>query len=281
MGLLSKGKKAKWRAIPLSDSQKVADKFLQAQVEKQIELPTEQTAGISTAEQTGLGAIGEAFGEGGILQQALGSLQDTLAGKYDPRTSPFFKGLREEIESVGRAGISKSIGTAQRLTGAPSSDLLGQVGDIQTKTDRNVLQLLGGMFENERGKQFQAAQNIPNIFNQALAPLFSFGARDRELQQQQYGREFAGETANILAPFRYQAPIAQNIMDQQRYSFSPGVQGSSWLQDATAIAGLAGSVAGMGGGGGVPGGVPTTPNVGAPAGYNVPNYSSAFPQFGG
>jgi hypothetical protein len=260
MGLFKKGKKGKFVAIPLSESQKASDKFLQGLVEQDINIPTQQIAGLSDLEQAGLKKISalQDIDASGISQQAAEVLRGTLAGDFDPRTSPFYKGFRQEAGRIKQEGISDVLRRSQRITGAPAGTALRQTGDVAGRADENSLQVLGGLFEQERGRQFNAIGQGLNLPGGIGSILMNAGALPRGIEQNILNAQFQQQMGQIQAPFQLQAPIAQNIMNQQRFNYRPGQQGSTWAQDVAGIANIAGTVmTGMPsqtpGGGGAPG----------------------------
>lgn len=266
MGLLSKGKKAKFREIPLSTSQKAGDKLLQGLVEQDITLPTREIAGLSELERQGLTAVG-GLGRDiqGLTGEAADVLRGTLRGEFDPRTSPFFQGFRQEAQRLKQEGISDVLRRSQRITGAPAGTALRQTGDVASRADESILQTLGGLFEQERARQFGAVGQTFNLGSGISQLLLGAGQVPRSIEQDILNARFNQQIGQIEAPFRLQAPIAQNLLAQQRFTFTPGVQGSSTLQDIAGIASIAGGVGMLGGLGAAAGGLGAAGGAGAGA----------------
>ena len=257
MGLFRKGKKSKFKPIPLSESQKVADEFRQGLIEQDIQLPEREIAPLSALEQQGLTAVG---GLGRDIQGLTGTAADilgqTLRGEFDPRTSPFFQGFRQEAERIKQEGIRDALRRGQRLTGGPASTTLAEAGDIAARADESILQTLGGLFEQERARQFGATGQAFNLGSGISQLLLSAGQLPRSIEQQILDARFAQQQGNVLAPFQFQAPVAESIMRDQRFMFQPGVQGSSLMEDIAGVAGIATGIGALGGlAGGAAGGL--------------------------
>jgi hypothetical protein len=248
MGLFKKSTPDKFIETPLTKSQKAADELQQSLVERDINIPTQQVAGLSGLEQQGLTQAGGLanIDSAALAQSSADVLQQTLSGGFDPRTSPFFQGLRAESERLKQEGISDTLRRSQQLTGAPSSVALRQAGEVGARFDENTLQTLGGLFEQERGRQFQAIGagfNAPGAIAQTL---LGAGQVPRSIEQQILNAQFAQRQAQELAPFQYQNPIASDLLSQQRMNFIPGQQGSSLFQDIAGVAGIASGLGGLG-----------------------------------
>lgn len=259
MGLFSKGKKAKFREIPLSASQKEADKLLQGLVTEDVTIPEQQIAPLSELERVGIGKIGELGGidTGALGQSAADVLEKTLAGDFDPRTSPFFQGFRQEAQRLKGEAISDVQRRSQRLTGAPAGTALRQTGEVGARADESILQVLGQLFETERARQFSAVPQAFNTISGISSLLAGAGRSERSVEQDVLNAQFAQQAGDINFRFGRQAELAQQLLQQQRFTFTPGVQGSNTFQDIAGIAGIvtgASALGGLGGLGGTGGG---------------------------
>lgn len=164
-------------------------------------------------------------------------IKSVLGGEYNPLTSPYYKGLKEEAARFEEKGISDirqrsqlggilysepAMGAEAEYKGILGTGLTKELGrlyesDINRQTSM-VPQLLGyaGL---ESGMPGQALAGIS-----ALSPLAGKGgdiARQEALINQGVGVEQA------LFPYQYQAPIWQNIADwgnwyQPEMYYKPG-----------------------------------------------------------
>ena len=238
MGLFSKGKKGEFKAIPLSPSQQSADALMKRLVEMNVSFPEREVAPLSDLEQQAIAGFTESLGEGGLISQARQQLSETLAGDFDPRTSPFFQGLREEAQRLKQEGVSDVLRRSQRLTGGASGVAGRQAIDVQSRADENILQVLGSLFETERGRQLAAVPTAVGIEQSLAGTLAGFGGLERSIEQQILDARFQKQQSDVLAPFQLQAPVASDLLRQQRFTFTPGSEGSSLMQDIAGVAGL-------------------------------------------
>jgi hypothetical protein len=253
MGLFSSGSEPSFDEIPLTEGQKQAEQTLLALQGSTIDTPTQGTAGLSQLEQQGLQQFGGLAGldTAGVAQSALGNLQQTLSGGFDPRTSDFFQGFRQEAQRLKGEGISDALRRSQRLTGAPAGRAQRAAGEVAGRADESILQTLGGLFNQERGRQFGAIGMGLNAPGQIGSQLLGAGALPRGIEQQILNAQFNQRNQGISNQFQ-QAGIANSLLNQTRFSFTPGTEGSSLFQD---IAGVAGIATGLGGLGAVAGGL--------------------------
>jgi hypothetical protein len=239
MGLFSSGKKGKFREIPLTESQKSADALMKRLVEMQVSFPEREVAPLSDTERQAIQSFKESLGEEGLIGQARDVLGQTLRGEFDPRTSPFYQGLRDEAQRLKQVGVSDALRRGQRFSGGFSGVAGRQAGEVAGRADENILQVLGSLFETERGRQQQAVPTALGFEQGISGTLAGLGGLERSIEQQILDAQFQKQQQDVLAPFQYQSPVADALLKQQRFTYTPGKEGSSTMQDIMGVAGIA------------------------------------------
>lgn len=80
----------------------------------------------------------------------------TLDGSYDPRTSPYYKSMKDQIMRDQKEA-SDAVMHRQAQTGMLHSDPTGiQMRKLAENTSGQLATLLGGLYENDRNRQMKA-----------------------------------------------------------------------------------------------------------------------------
>ena len=158
---------------------------------------------------------------------------DVLGGGYDPRTSPYYTSMKEQILKD-----SVEAGDSVRHNAARSGMLHSDPRHIQErKLTENVsgqlAQLLGGVYEAERGRMGQAAGMAPGIAGamskdalQKITAGSTIGAMPRQVEQEGLGREYS-ESMRQLAGAREPLNMLQGLSGKSyepynAQSYQPG-----------------------------------------------------------
>jgi len=178
--------------------------WIQDLLKKDIQYPTQQVAGLSDIEQSGLSI-----------------LKDIMAGKAfaDPRTSPYYAGLREESERLTDQGTA-ALRHRQNLGGMfRSSPGVRMEGEYHGLMDENLLQELGRLYETERARD--------NPYTRLQAGM-TYGQLPRMIEQQQYNAEMEKKTSDLLAPYSLQSPLANLMLQYAPYQVAGQITSPSW-----------------------------------------------------
>jgi hypothetical protein len=179
------------------------------------QLPKANVPGLTSYQQQGLGILSELLKR--ELPEIFGAGQEqvagTLRGDYDPRTSDYYKGMREQMLQEEQQGLSQLRRGANLGGMLYSEPRMRHEGDYLSGQAAQRQSLLGSMFENERSRQQQAA-------NQALQYAQYPDLRDVGKIQaaMTYGEApRSAEMDKLLFPYQYQVPLLQQIYDSYRY----------------------------------------------------------------
>ena len=221
--------------------------------------PQLQVAGLTGAQQADQKRLAgyQAKGTEGY-NLAMGQTRKTLAGDYDPRTSDYWKGFRQEAETVrgkSNEAIRRRAQAGGMLQSSPYANIEAQ---SNRELDSFMLRKLGELYENERGRMDTAANRAGNLGQQQFGNLLagqSMAEMPRMIEQLRNAAIYEEQIQELLHAYTYQANIAMGMM-----GYTPGVYtqpgGPSGLtklagqvQAVSSIAGAVGGVPGMGGGG--------------------------------
>jgi hypothetical protein len=232
MGLFTKDKKLEFELIPSTPGQDRSRDFLEGLYERDIKHPEQQIAGLSGNEQTiqddlskWLTASSESF------DQATGYYKDVLQGGYDPETSRYYQGIRNQLDrgkEEGQAGVRR---TAQKAGSARSTPFLGVEAAVGQKFEDAKNVTLGGLLQDERRFKAGSAEALTSASGQRVGQLGAaddIAAKPRELEQMQFNAAYQRILNDLLAPYQYQANIASMILNETRYT---GIQTGGGLTD--------------------------------------------------
>jgi hypothetical protein len=207
------------------------------------DLPTVSLPGPSAAEQQLLsqgqsliqqmmsGEMPEAF------QIGLDKIKSILGGEYDPLTSPYYAGLKEEAARFEEKGIS-DIRQRSQLGGMLYSEpAMGAEAEFRGMVGTGLTKELGRLYEADVGRQ---AGMVPQLLGYAgleagmpgqalagigaLAPLAGKGG---DIARQQEMLNWGVGTQQAMFPWEQQAPIQQYLSDwgnwyQPEMLYKPG-----------------------------------------------------------
>jgi hypothetical protein len=238
MGLFTKSKSLKFKKIPSTPEQNQARSYLEGLYQKDLQYPTEQIADLTGTEQQIQGQLPDYLrNTQADYETGRSYLNDVLAGGYDPRSSDYYAGLRQESEQL-KAGSQNEIRRQSQKAGmARSTPSLGIQADVGEKYDTQTLKNLGALYENERMRMGQAAAGLGQLSSQYIGNVGaaeSIAETERFVQQDRMRAMFTAAVQNMLAPYLKpeggvsQAGIALNLLNEKRYA---GVETGGGLTD--------------------------------------------------
>lgn len=168
----------------------------------------------------------------GTEQQAQGLLSQLLSGGtfQDPSTSQYYEGFRRASQAEEDRGASTLRRRAQLAGMGSSSPALQSEGRYRSDMANNRMSMLGGLYNQER--------NRDNPYTR-LAAVQQYGSLPRDIQNQQGQSQFN----QAMAPYTYQAPLAQNMLNYQPW-YQPQMMSepSGFAQTMGPIGGVLGGV---------------------------------------
>lgn len=174
---------------------------------------------IQSLVQEELGPLLQNIQEGGRL--AGEQYRKTLAGDYDPRTSPYYEGLRGEAEYLKRKGTT-ALRREHELGGTlMDTNAMGVRGEFINRADSALLQELGRLYESERDRTERAAQGIQDVgVRQAgsMAAVGGIAETQRSIEQQRRDALYEQAKLQLLMKYKWQSDIASMLMN-----YSPDV----------------------------------------------------------
>jgi len=193
-----------------------------------------------------------------MLGQASQYTSDVLQGKYDPRTSPYYTAMKKQI--MADATETKANLLHQSAVGGMlhSDPRRKAETDLAAETTRDLMSLLGGVYEKERDRMGQSVTQAAGLAELAeKLPLSrmttgaTIGAIPREWEQGGLDREY-NEYLRQLQGAQYPYDILQGISGRSyepynaqpyHYGQSGGSGGlSSWLNLGSSIAPIFGKL---------------------------------------
>ncbi len=221
--------------------------------------PQLQVAGLTDLQRADQGRLADYQSKGTEgYNLAMDQTRKTLAGDYDPRTSDFWKGFRQEADQVrgkSNEAIRRRAQAGGMLQSSPSANIEAQ---SNRELDSFMLRKLGELYENERGRMDTAANRAGNLGQQQFGNLLagqSMAEMPRLIEEMRNAAIYDEQIQELLHAYTYQANLATGMMN-----YSPGVYtqpgGPSGLtklagqvQAVSSIAGAVAGLPGMGGGG--------------------------------
>jgi hypothetical protein len=179
------------------------------------QLPKVNVPGLTSYQEQGLSLlkdllsreIPEIFGLG------QSQVEGTLRGDYDPRTSDYYQGMREQMLQEEQQGLSELRRGANLGGMLYSEPRMRHEGDYLSGQAAQRQSLLGGMFENERTRQQQAATQAMQYAQ--YPDLRDIGRIQAAMTYGEAPR--AAEMDQLLFPYQYQVPLLQQIYDSYRF----------------------------------------------------------------
>jgi len=212
--------------------------FLKQLMEREAPLqntPTQQIAGMSANEQTTQNLLAKYLSGSGDVTQSdpyklgMGELSKTLGGEfYDPRTSDFWKGFREQSQMEQAEGTEDIRRRGQLGGGLFSTGVAREETKYQAGKEAERTSMLGSLYEKERDRKTNAvgqALGYAELGERGATSRLELGSRigslPREIENQKYQAAFnaaqqksENKYAQDLFPYNAQAGIAQQLMPQ-------------------------------------------------------------------
>jgi hypothetical protein len=183
------------------------------------EIPARPIAPLGELEQQGQQLLGEYVGGGMPRAYELGmsELEKTLGGGYDPATSLFYKGFRQESEAEEER-LANKLGRRSQIAGMfKSTPAIKEEIRERSPFAASRLQTLGQLTEAERSRRFGAIPILAQYGQLAeaepikkLAAISQYGPQGYE--QSILDAIYQAQMANLMFPYTTQADIASRIM---------------------------------------------------------------------
>jgi len=137
---------------------------------------------------------------------SMAALAQTAAGEFLPGQSqgnPFLEALLQGIEEQGNVARRQLAAAAQRAGALSSTDYAQQAAGLEAALAQKKGELLANLFEQERGRQLQAATGLPGV-SAGFTDLFGLGRRAR------------------MEAIRWPFELGAGVMGGQRAAVQPG-----------------------------------------------------------
>jgi len=167
----------------------------------------------------------------------LEKIKSVLGGEYNPLTSPYYKGLKEEAARTEEKGIS-DIRQRSQLGGMLYSEpAMGAEAEFKGILGTGLTKELGRLYESDINRQTSMIPQLlgyagyeSSLPGQKIETLKSFApmaGQERDIATKQALADWQVGTQQELFPFQYQAPIAQYMADwgnwyQPTQTYHPG-----------------------------------------------------------
>ena len=153
----------------------------------------------------------------------LEKIKSVLGGEYNPLTSPYYKGLKEEAARTEEKGIS-DIRQRSQLGGMLYSEpAMGAEAEFKGILGTGLTKELGRLYESDINRQTSMIPQLlgyagyeSSLPGQKIETLKSFApmaGQERDIATKQALADWQVGTQQELFPFQYQAPIAQYMAD--------------------------------------------------------------------
>lgn len=225
MGFFSSTKEVKPRKMQERPEQTQARNYLAGLYQQDINLPTQQVAGMSDIEKSG---------------QKLLSNWVQSSSYQDPYESAVYQNVRTE-NRLARDDAAARLKKDAQAAGSSGSAAATQkaLGDLNSRYDQNAASTLANLTVNERNRADAITQEKIN----ASA---SIGALQRQLENQQNVADYQAAMQNILAPYQYQSQLASLVLSDDYDWFTPSyVQKDGALDQIAQVGQVAGGIAGL------------------------------------
>ena len=165
-------------------------------------------------------------------------IKSVLGGEYNPLTSPYYKGLKEEAARTEEKGIS-DIRQRSQLGGMLYSEpAMGAEAEYKGILGTGLTKELGRLYESDVNRQVSMIPQLLNYSGQeinrqgmglsgitALAPL---AGKSGDIARQQEVANWQTATNQALFPYQYQAPIWESLANwgtwyQPQKYYQPGL----------------------------------------------------------
>lgn len=211
---------------------------------KDVTLPTVDIPGLSDMEKK-LVSFGSSIiekmmssGTSEPYQLGLNKIKSILGGEYNPLTSPYYEGLKEESARLEEKGIS-DIRQRSQLGGMLYSEpAMGAEAEFKGILGTGLTKELGSLYEADVNRQTSMIpqllnyagfeSNLPGQKIETLKGFAPLAGMERDINTKQALADWEVKTNQELFPFQYQAPIAEYMSDwgnwyQPQMYYQPGL----------------------------------------------------------
>lgn len=231
-----------WKQIPSTPQQVKARDELFDWATEDLQYPKLSIIPLTQLERANQMRLSE-YGQQDQDVRALASdqVEATLGGAYNPMTSPFWQGYRDYSEQNKEGDVNAMRRFAQR--GGMLNSTPGQFAEAGVRRRANAQSetQLGQLYENERGRQLGVAQSEKQAATGNLLQSQQMAAQERQILQAEVQAQYEQILNTMLAPYIYQSPLLQSIINEQRFYYKQKSSGTNWGQIAGAIAGVVGA----------------------------------------
>lgn len=248
------GDRSPWTAIKLSESQKFADKFLWDLLKKIEKFAPRRIAGLTPAERGAVGITERVVSEGvpGV-SEAMQVLTQRMAG--DPEQVPGLEGLFTKTRELGADLLGRTKRGLAMTGNLPTESSRGE--RIYGRTLQDILEGLVTaafpFYSQGLAAKYAAPGQLASLGMQDVSMRTGLGttvgALPRQIEQSVYDAILEAQRTTQTFPYT-KAPVAQSIMNQQRYIYEqPYAQPNMFNQMSPMIGQMGGSLLKGGAGG--------------------------------
>lgn len=178
-------------------------------------IPIQQIAGLTDTQQAIQSGLKSQYANlNANYDTARGYYTDVINDQYDPRTSDYYQGLRQEAGDL-KTEASNDVRQSANLGGMlQSTPRMAVESENRRKIDNQTLTLLGGMYETERNRKENAIGNLGQIDAQqaqSTGMLSQIADQERSIEQARNDALYNQALQTILFPYQYQAQLASAI----------------------------------------------------------------------
>lgn len=217
MGLFSSSKKVKVVDPLASQKKEAANYLLDLAKSGTPNLPTQGVANLTDTQRLVQSGLKSQYRNANdSYDSASNYYADVLNGSYDPRTSDFYKGLRQEADQL-KTGEQTKIRQGASLGGMlQSTPRMGVESRARQDIDTQTLKMLGGLYENERSRMNEAATRLPLVERERVdtnANINAIADQERAIEQARNDALYNQALQTVLFPYQYQANVASSIFN--------------------------------------------------------------------
>lgn len=234
-----------FRLIPSTKMQDENRNRLHTLATQTIDLPTRQVPGMNDLQKTGQSLAGKYINadmSGGVTN-AIEQLNKTVGGGYDPLTSSEYKGYRE-LSKLEEENAVNALRRRGQISGVgASTPILSQEGRVRRGFSGDRMSMAGQLLNRERDRMIDATGRLIQAEDYAAydpvrkaAVASEYGDQQRDIETEREDAIYNTLMAEVLAPYTYQVPISQALIDEPRYYYKK--------KKKSGLGGIAGSIAG-------------------------------------
>lgn len=214
MGLFSSN--VEIEQIPLTPQQKKAREYMENLLFSGTpDIPTAGVAGMSAAEAQAQGILTNYLSAPPRGYEAgMDYLERTLAGEYDPRTSQFYGGLREQSRMEEAAAVADLRRGSQAGGMYYSEPSMRAEGELRARYGASRDVILGSLYESERNRMAGA---VPQMMEYGQIPArqaaagMTYGALPRQIDQAGEDARYNMLMQRIMFPYTQGTQMAGQL----------------------------------------------------------------------